>query len=103
MRLRPSLCIGSPPAHAFRHDRSAPTKVSINPLKVAEQVRPEEPGAPETASTGALCGPRGAERGTVEDVGLARRHLVEAAVEHRLDQDHGARDDRGRPIWMQAG
>src|SRR5918999_2340047 len=59
-------------------------------------------------TTGGWLGARGnpvggGQRGAVEDVGLADLDLVEAEAAHRFEQDHGARDDGGRPVWVEPG
>src|SRR3712207_8152353 len=43
----------------------------------------------------AICGICG-ERHDLEDVGVAGLHRLEDECAHRLDEDHGARDDRHR-------
>ena len=42
------------------------------------------------------------QRRAVKDVLLGDLDLIEAEGAHHLDQDHGPRDDRRRPAWMQA-
>ena len=42
----------------------------------------------------------GLQRDSVEDVGPARLHRLEAEGAHRLNQDHGARHDRRGAVGM---